>query len=293
MYSRSSKKNVRKKTPSKYPSVPKQVSVVKPSKLASAILEKVLHSFNVSYLDRLHGNDYAYVKRTLIDRSDTFSLLIQNFEDDVAKPAKFISGPQTFITLTHPSKTIILIGEQHINQEDCGKYSYRTRNNFYDYSLDRLVSLEYDTAMEFAEAGLGELFEPSRVNDVMLDVMENGIAYVDLYVEEDPYNYFALGEVYDNLDNLSAVAAAGLQSKIGRTHFSDVRGSSQLSKLPSYDERFQFGISLEILLNPSFNVETKKKYVPLFKKWHSYLFDPRLTDEEWKERNINFILEIP
>src|SRR5438105_1342143 len=123
MYSRSSKKNVRKKTPQKYSVVPKQTSsVIKPSKLATAILEKVITSFNVSYLDRLNGNDYVYVKRTLIDRSDTFALLIQNFEDDVAKPSKFISGPQTFTILTHPSKTIILIGEQHINQEDCGKY---------------------------------------------------------------------------------------------------------------------------------------------------------------------------
>jgi hypothetical protein len=271
-------------------SIPKKpVKVVKPSKLAETILKQIIKSFNVSYLDRLDGNDYKYVKDSLITRSDTFAHLIRNFEEENARPAKFLSGPQTFLIMKHPTKTIYLLGEQHTNENDCGKYQYQTGKNFYDFTTDRLIKLDYETAFEFAETGLGDLFEPARVADVIKDVMENGIAFTDLFVEEDPFNYFAIGEVYDNLDNLSEVAKLGFEAEIGRTHLTDIRGSSQLSKLSSYDQRFEFGIALEIMLNPSFNEETKKKYIPIFKKWHTYLFDPSLSNDEWKDRNINHI----
>lgn len=284
---------VRKKSTRRLKVVPKPSKVLKPSKLSETILERIINTFNVSYLNLIHGNDYKYVKEKLIERSDTFDHLIRNFEEENARPAKFLSGPQSFSIMKYPTKTIYLIGEQHNNQEECGNYQHRTKNNFYDFSLDKMRSLDYDTAYEFAENGLGDLFEPSRVSDAIRDVMENGIAYVDLFVEEDPYNYFAIGEVYDNIDNLSAVARLGLEAPIGRTHLSDIRGSSQLSKLPDYDQRFAFGISLEILTNSSFDLATKKKYAPIFRKWHSYLFDPSLSEKEWKDRNVEYILDNP
>jgi len=290
---------------------------IKISQYADIIYEKIINSFNVSYLNRIYGNDYNYVKNLLIEKNFIFEKLIYNLEninnEENPEFAKFISGPHMFATLTHQKnkKKIYIIGEIHHTIRSCEEFFFNTKKTFYDYEEDKLYDYNENFAMELEKKGQGSYVRTIDIGTVISNIMNEGIAFVDLFVEKDLFYYFKTNEMYEmyeNNDRLYTVANIGKSSEIGRTHLIDIRGSSVLSlDFPSifenksiyYEEEekeimnnnIYYPISLEILTSKFFKLKDKKKYVKVFIKFQSYLFDSTLKDSQWKDRMVKFILD--
>jgi hypothetical protein len=277
----------------------KKDTFYKPSEIAMHILGNIIRTYNVSELklleDEEDDRDFNYVKSELLKRSDIFENLIGNLEYKSLDPISFVTGPQFFAKMTHPTKTIYLIGERHDTIKTCEDYFYNTKENFYDFKYDKLYSYPYDSAKKMDKQGLGIMVQMYDMNYAVQNIMNYGTAYVDLFVELDPFPYFSTGIVSNRNDRLAELTKLGKTLKCGRTHLVDIRGSTELINLSEeerqkYDKELDFMIALEVLSNDYFKTKDRKKYVKVFIDFYNYLFDTRLNDKEWKERVVEFIM---